>query len=163
MKIDGCNSNCNPVFCGYSKGNTGYRLAVAIMTLFLGVIMIFKVLEKDEKIKYFTLLLHMVIWFSVFVADSAQLSSATQACSEKYFFFINGSKCDNSKYGITIAIDIAICFVSFFVWYGLSYLAGVSAASITSGGSNRASLNTPAPNPVANAPEEKPASKSWFA
>jgi len=144
LKIDNCDG-CSLVYCGNSVGNTGYRLAVAIVTFILAVLMLLKIFEDKELIHYFTLLTIMIMWFSVFVADSAQLSNASEACAQNDFFK-EGSTCQNAKYGITIAVDIAITIVAFVVWYSLCVVVRGGVGNV---GGNRASA---AESPVANKP-----------
>ncbi len=69
-------------YCGYGEGSTGYRLAVAIGTLIIGVLLLVDKLDilKDDATKNITLFVFAIFWFSFTISDITALANASMAC-----------------------------------------------------------------------------------
>lgn len=126
MKITGYD---DPSYCGYSNGNTGWRLATAIVTLLFSVCIFLKIF--DERPALLTSLYWALYscWFLAAGLDVVAVANGQASCKDS-FDAINGTAtCDNSVYGITIAIDVAICIViGIFVYFQVRG-GGVGGAS----------------------------------
>jgi len=99
-------------YCGYSNGNTGYRLTVAIITLIFSVGIFLQFFEERQMILnaiYWSL---YSLWFLASGLDIVAVANGQAACNDSLTSLSGSSStCSNSVYGISIAIDIAICFV----------------------------------------------------
>ncbi len=88
-----------PVFCGYSPSVTGYRLAVAIITIIIGGLLFFKLWDNDDRmITWIILLINAIFWFGATIVDCSTLANSTLSCNDKGF---NGGyyNCNNARYG----------------------------------------------------------------
>ena len=107
MNCKDCGSDSAPSYCGYPEGVTGFRLAVAIITVILAVLLFFKVWDNVPRAGYVILLINAIFWFAAVVVDATILSNSTLACTNSDFLG-NGSEfpCDNATYGQGLA-----CFI----------------------------------------------------
>lgn len=123
-----------PSYCGYSTSNTGYRLAVALLTLFPSVAIFLRSFEERHAILSVIFWALYSLWFLAAGLDVVSLVNGQAACLDE-FTVSNGTKnCDNSVYGTSIAVDVSICVVlGVFI-----YLQAV--AEVRLGGSSTKSL-----------------------
>jgi hypothetical protein len=97
IQCEGCSARS---YCGYTSANTGFRLALAIATIFLAVAIHFKVFTEKELLLYFILLIHAVMWFAASMADAVSLTNATMACNDnKFDGGVSNSTCYPNIYG----------------------------------------------------------------
>jgi hypothetical protein len=97
IQCEGCSARS---YCGYTAANTGFRLALAIATIFLAVAMYVKVFTEKEMLLYFILLIHAVLWFAASMADAVSLTNATMACNDnKFDGGVSNSTCYPNIYG----------------------------------------------------------------
>jgi hypothetical protein len=101
LQCDGCPARS---YCGYTTANTGFRLAVAILTIILAVAMYFKAFADYEMLLYFILLIHAALWFAASMADAVSLTNATMACNSGGGF--SNSTCYPNIYGELIRFQI---------------------------------------------------------
>ena len=112
MSVDNVDSN---PYCGYGEDNTAFRLSVGCVTIIVGCLMPFNVLNSMPKVIYWTLFSLAVLWYSVTVADCTALVNSTGACNDAYSD-ISGVECENSVYGVTIAIDFVLSLAVMSIW-----------------------------------------------
>ncbi len=166
IDCDGCPTQS---YCGYPPSNTGYRLAIALITFFLAVAMALKFFDDKKEILYFVLLINGLFWAAAFVVDCATLTNSTLACSQGDFSS-GDYNCHNATYGeerifcriyqslncffysgISIAVDISVTFVAFLAWITISVLDGsgplrrASEAPARSGSVSQSMANPVAP------------------
>ncbi len=116
VQCDGCSARS---YCGYTTANTGFRLAVAILTIILAVLMFFKVFKDNEMLLYFILLVHAVLWFAASMADAVSLTNATMACTDGF----DDSTCYPEIYGTFFSfLESAVLLISHFFQVFLSPL-----------------------------------------
>lgn len=101
----------NASYCGYSVGHTTFRLFTAIVTLFVGIAAMIPTVP-NQRWMFFAL---AVLWPSAMAADCTAIVNAFPAC-EKW----NSEACKSDIYGLTVAIDIVLCFlaVACFMLFG---------------------------------------------
>lgn len=111
--------------CGWSVGDTSYRIAAAVATILMTFAYIFAFCGTEWLLCLipYEILFYIfisVLWFTVSVVDITTLCNAALSCTDlsnnlkKYFDFSNNLdnfKCNVSIYGITIAIDLAIAIL----------------------------------------------------
>eukprot|EP01040_Poterioochromonas_malhamensis_P007679 gene7679-8292_t len=132
-------SDDKPSYCGYSNANTGYRLAVALITLFFSVAIFFRVFEERPAILSASFWGLYSLWFLAAGLDVVSIANGQAACQEDEFTVSGGTKeCNNSIYGITIAIDAAICVV-LGVFIYLQAVAGIGLGGSSAIPTNRGS------------------------
>ena len=104
------------VYCGYSEGNTGYRLAIAILTIFGGIGMAVDKEDAFQKIAYWGLFGSSVLWYAATVIDIMALVQGSKGCTESWESEGTGITCDSSAYGITIALDFVLSILMCLAW-----------------------------------------------
>ena len=110
----------NSSYCGYSNGNTGYRLAIAIVMLLFSVASFLRLLEQHPAIFNACFWALYSLWFLAFGLDISALANGQSACKD---VFDGYGTCNNSIYGVSIAIDVAIIMVlSVFLYFQVQSL-----------------------------------------
>jgi hypothetical protein len=100
--------------CGYSKPNTGFRLALACITVLGGVwLYMYKDKEDTKFITYWGLFAISILWYSASVADIIALVQGGAACDN---FSGSDLKCGTAQYGITIAVDVLMSATMLACW-----------------------------------------------
>lgn len=100
-------------YCGYSVANTTFRLFTAILTLFMGLLLIANPFA-NPKVLYWLLFPVVVFWCCAATADAAALIAAIPGCKE--LIDGSGAKCESDIYGLTMAIDILLGIMTLVVW-----------------------------------------------
>ena len=104
-------------YCGYSEGSTGYRIAIAIITVIVGALIGLNFLGKNGENPYVLATL-LAAWIGVTASDCALLSNASSSCSAQMQLSINkNNACSMSEYGITIAVDIGATVIAGFGYF----------------------------------------------
>jgi hypothetical protein len=114
VTADGLSSS----LCGFSEANTGFRLALACVTVLAGVWLVFhKNVENAKLYTYWGLFAVMVFWLAASVADIIAVLQGGKSCQQGLAEYSDGFlNCDTAEYGITIAIDILMCLIMFACW-----------------------------------------------
>merc|ERR1711998_683877 len=101
-------------YCGFSQGNTGYRLGLAWVSVISLSFLIFLSRQNYSNPgfcvrMYSRFLVSALIlgWFAALIADSYAISDAELACEDS---FENGDCAQSSQYGTTVAVDL-ICLM----------------------------------------------------
>jgi preprotein translocase subunit SecG len=116
-------------YCGYSNGNTGYRLTVAIVMFFFSIVLFFNLLQERQLILNGCYWAQYSLWFLATGLDIVAVANGQAACKDS---FTSGATCNNSVYGISIAIDIVICAILMVYIYLMNRSTGSgSAANLT--------------------------------
>jgi hypothetical protein len=129
-----------PSYCGYSNANTGYRLAIAILTLFFAISFFFDVYDNRPLLLSGIYFGAHSLWFFALGLDINSLANGQSYCKDD-FTSINGGDvtCNNSVYGITISIDAGICaaIILHFFWHILTAKFTTSdSATLTTNSNN---------------------------
>ena len=111
-------SNCSGdyAYCGYSESSTGYRIAIAVCTIFVGALLGMNFMGKSGETPYVLATL-LIAWIGVTASDSALLANASASCSAQMKLASNqNNACSMSQYGITIAVDVGATILAGFAY-----------------------------------------------
>lgn len=104
----------NDYFCGYSAGNTGYRLTLACVSIISLALLVYTQKESGNNPGLCSRLLSQFLvsglilaWFAALVADCYAIGDAESSCAD---MFANADCGESSTYGITVALDM-ICLL----------------------------------------------------
>jgi len=110
-----------PAYCPWPLGNTTFRFIVASFYLVFNV-GVFWDTAFSRTLASPLFFLFALLWYSAFVVDSQSLTASTEACTNGFgsgtISAYSGLTliCDNTTYGVTVAIDLLLFFLVFIVW-----------------------------------------------
>ena len=111
-----------PSYCPWPVGNTTFRLIVGTVYLIFNV-SVFWETAFSRTFASPLLFLFALLWYSSFVVDAQSLTASTQACTNgfgKGTVFTSLADftlvCDNTSYGVTVALDLLMFFLVFIIW-----------------------------------------------
>eukprot|EP01040_Poterioochromonas_malhamensis_P004841 gene4841-5196_t len=102
------NGRDDPSFCGFSDGITGYRLAVAIVTILFSIVIFFGIFDERKGMFSSGCWKLYSLWFLAAGLDLVSVLNGQAGCKDS---LDSVGDCDNSVYGLTIAIDAIMCFI----------------------------------------------------
>jgi hypothetical protein len=103
--------------CGYSAANTGYRLALACLSIIAGIWMIFHTkIEGAMVYSYWFIWAMKIFWFAALLADIIAIIQGSKACNNGIAKYGGGFDCGTAQYGITIALDALNFIIMFYCW-----------------------------------------------
>ena len=111
----------NPAYCPWPLGNTTFRLIVGCLYLVFGISLYWDT-AFTRVFASPLLFLFALLWYSSFVVDAQSLTASTEACTNGFgdgtISSIKGLTiiCNNTHYGITVAIDLILFFLVFVIW-----------------------------------------------
>jgi hypothetical protein len=87
---------------------TGFRLFIGLITLAVGAILMINVLEKFRHYAFMMDWMMSSFWLLAFGLDINAVWNGNESCNNN-LKDVYGGDCDNSVYGLSIAIDL--CFL----------------------------------------------------
>jgi len=113
LKLSG---NNNFSYCGYSDAMTGYRLFAAIVTFLFSIYLlvdglVMKALQRNAAIHMSLYWVTFALWWLAGGFDILAVANGQRACQNGFQSFFSGSTCDNSVYGVSIAIDAVMLVI----------------------------------------------------
>lgn len=115
MKVSGYHQ---PSYCGYTKANTIYRLTIAIFTFFFSLSLFTEVYKSRPMVLNGFYFMFHSLWFLAAGLDIMGITNGQTTCVDTFEKANdNQVNCENSIYGITIAIDIIIFLLILFFTY----------------------------------------------
>jgi disulfide bond formation protein DsbB len=121
-------------YCGYSNANTGYRLTIAILTFIFSILLFLNVLQAHPYILNSCYWMLYSFWFLATGLDIVAIANGQTSCNDNIQKAVPSSTCDNSVYGVTIAVDVGVLVTVSCLIY---FLKAAASAGHSGGDSSR--------------------------
>ena len=105
--------DAGPSYCGYSDGNSGYRLGLGCVTLIMGVLILLKIFDQRKNLQGFLYCAFFALWSAAFGIDVVAIANGQSSCVDAFHLLADETNviCNNSEYGISITVDMLIVFI----------------------------------------------------